>query len=156
MVDEVRAVTWEAPEHHHNEKSGDWYWALGIIALAGAGASVVFGNTLFALVILLGASTILIFSHRKPSMLEFAVTVRGIRVGNELYPYSTLESFFLDEDEPMGPQLIVKSNHLFMPLIIMPIPEEYIDDIDDILSTRLKEEHLEEPLSHKLLESLGF
>jgi hypothetical protein len=156
MVEVARAITWEAPEHVHSEKTSDWYWALGIIALAGAGASIVFGNTLFGVVILLGAITMVLFALREPKMMEFAVTLRGIKVGSELYPYSTLESFYIDEEDPAGPQLFVKSERLFMPLIIVPIPEEYVDEIDDMVSARLHEEHLEEPFSHKLLEFLGF
>jgi len=32
----------------------------------------------------------------------------------------------------------------------------YIDDIDDMLSARLPEEHIEEPISEKILEFFGF
>ena len=156
MAETVRAVTWSAPEHHHIEKSSDWYWALGIIAVAGAVASILFGNTLFGIVILLGASTMVVFALREPKLMDFAVTVRGIRTGNELFPYSTLESFYIDEHDPRGPQLLIKSKRIFMPLIIVPIPEEYIDEIDFLLSPRLTEEHLEEPFSHRLLEFFGF
>ena len=40
-----------------------------------------------------------------------------------------------------------------MHLIIMPIPEEHIEDI---LETRLPEEFIEEPLGSKILEIFGF
>ena len=43
----VEGISWEAPEHRHTDKSSDWYWALGIIAIAAAAAALVFGNTLF-------------------------------------------------------------------------------------------------------------
>ena len=147
---------WEAPEHHHEEKSGDWYWALGIIAIAAAAVAVIFSDVLFAVVILLAASTMIVVAHRKPKMMDFAVMTRGIRVGNELYPYSTLESYYIDEENLSGPQLLVKSQKLFMPLLILPIPEEHVDDIEDLISARLPEEHLEEPLAHKLMEFFGF
>lgn len=156
MAEKLRAVTWEAPEHNHNEKSGDWYWALGIIAIAGAAAALMFGSTLFAVVILLGAITMIIVAHREPKIMPFAVMTRGIRVGNDLYPYGTLESFYIDEDHPQGPMLLVKSGRLFMPLLILPIPEEHVDEIEDLISSRLPEEHLEEPFAHQLMEVLGF
>lgn len=156
MAEKLQGITWEAPQHHHIEKGHDWFWALGLLAIAGAAAAFIFGNVLFGVVILLGAITMVVFAMQKPHIIPFAVLTRGIRAGNELYPYSTLESFYLDEDHPRGPQLIVKSKKFFMPLLILPIPEEYIDDIDDLVGSRLPEEHLEEPVAHRLLELVGF
>ena len=152
----IGGITWEAPEHRHIEKGNDWYWALGIITIAATAAAIVLGNTLFGVVLLLGASTMLIFASKKPSIIPFAVTLRGIRVSNQLYPYSTLASYYLDEEGPDGPQLLLKSERMFMPIIVMPIPDEHIDDIDDILASRLPEELLEEPFSERILEFFGF
>ena len=156
MAEVLRAVTWEAPEHHHIEKSSDWFWILGILAVAASIVAILFGNILFGIVILLCAAAMTLVAMQEPNVIPFAVTVRGVRVGPDLYPYSTLESFFIDEEHPLGPQLLVKSERYFMPLIIMPIPEDHIDDIESIIETRLPEEHLEEPLAHKILEFFGF
>ncbi len=156
MEGSVHSVYWEAPEHNHIEKTNDWYWILGIIAIAGSVAMIIFNNVLFAIVIILGALTMIITGQRKPRVIEFEVSNRGIRIENDLYPFSTLESFYLDEENIPGPQLIVKSKKLFVPLLILPIPEEYMLEIEDIIAPRLHEEHLEEPFSHRLLEYFGF
>ena len=156
MAEVTRSVTWEAPEHHHFEKSSDWFWALWIIAAAAAITAFFFGNLLFSLLILLSASAVALLANREPEIVPFAVTSRGLRVNDTLYPYSTLEAFYIDEDNPMGPQLLAKSQRLFMPLIVMPLPPDYIDDIEDILETKLPEEEMEEPLATKLLEFFGF
>ena len=97
-----------------------------------------------------------IVSHHKPKIIQFEVAERGIRIGNDLYPYATLESYFLDENNTLNPQLIIKSKKLFMMLLIIPIPEEHIYHIEDIVGSRLPEEHLVEPFSHRLLEYFGF
>tara|TARA_B100000745_G_C20119591_1_gene383314 strand:+ start:657 stop:1127 length:471 start_codon:yes stop_codon:yes gene_type:complete len=156
MADDVRAVTWEAPEHHHFEKSGDWFWILGIATVTGALATFFFGNFLFAVLILIAGGIIGLVANQEPRIIHFSVSTRGLRIGNALYPYSTLECFFIDEDHPAGPQLLARSKKLFMPLLILPLPEEYIDDIEEILEVRLPEEHIEEPVAHKLLEIFGF
>lgn len=156
MDDTIRSVTWEAPEHTHIEKSSDWYWALGIIAVAGGVTAIVLGNLLFGAVILLGAVTVILVAARTPRVIPFAVTSRGVRIDNELFPYSSLESFCIDEENPDGPQLIVKSKKFFAPLLVIPLPEDHLDEIDDLISVRLTEEELEEPFSHKLLEFFGF
>jgi hypothetical protein len=156
MPEEVRAITWESPEHRHIEKTSDWYWVVGIIAVSASVVSIMFENVLFGVVILLGASTMILFSHRAPKVLGYEVSVRGVRIGDTLYPFTSLEAFAIDEDAPEGPQLIVKSHHFFVPLLILPLPFEYVDEIDELMGTRLHEAPLVEPLSHRLLEFFGF
>ena len=95
-------------------------------------------------------------SVRKPQLVKFAVSTRGVRVGDSIYPYSTLESYFIDEDNYRYPQLFLQSKKLYAPLIIIPIPTEYIHDIEDILLDRLVEEEMTEPIAHQVLEFFGF
>lgn len=156
MATPARSVAWEATAHSHVEKSSDWFWALGILAVSAGAASLFFGNFLLTILILLAASIVAIVAKKEPPITEFAVTVRGLRVGDNLYPYSTLEAYYIDEDDPNGPQLLARSNKLFMHLIVMPLPVEHIEDIEDILETRLPEEFMEEPLGTKILEIFGF
>lgn len=156
MAVEARSVTWEAPTHYHTEKTSDWFWALGILALCGAAASFFFGNFLLTILIVIAAFIMGLIASREPDITQYAVTTRGLRVGDQLYPYSSLEAFYIDEDEPKGPQLLARSKHLFARLVVMPIPEEYIEEIERILEERLPEEHMEEPLGSKLLEIFGF
>ena len=152
----MRAVTWEAPEHRHIEKSNDWYWALGIVATASACAAFILGNVLFGIVIIVGTGTMILFSDREPRVIPFAVTVRGIRIESTLYPYNSLESYHIDEGCPEGPQLLVKSKRLLLPIFVIPIPEDQVDVIDDMIALQLPNEDLEEPFSERLLEMFGF
>lgn len=156
MEERLNAISWEAPEHYHSEKSGDWYWALGIIALCGAVAAFLFGNFLFAIVILVGAGVMSLQSNKHPRIVPFLVGARGVRVGEQLFPYSALESYSIDEDDFRGPRLLLKAKHLYTPLIVMPIPEDRVQDIEDLVRERLKEEGLEEPLANRLLNMIGF
>lgn len=156
MSEVVKAITWEAPEHRQIENSSDWFWALGIIAFCGAVAAFFFGNFLFALVILLGAAVVSLRAAKPPKIVPFMVGNRGVRAGDKLLPYSMIESYRVDEDDPFGPTLLLKAKPIYMSLVVVPLPEEYVDDIEDLLRERLPEEELEESLGHKLLEILGF
>ncbi len=151
-----RAIAWEAPQHNHTDKGGDWFFAFAVVCIALVLAAILLGNTLFALLIAIAGMTLAISASKRPPIIPFAVSVRGVRVGEELYPFTTLASYCIDEDDPRGPQLLVRSLRKFMPLIVIPIPEDHIDDIEDILRARLPEEHLEEPLLVKVLEIFGF
>lgn len=156
MQPKPRSITWEAPEHHHVEKGNDWFFALAIIVLAIVIVAILFDNTLFALLLGLAGGAIGVAGAKRPSIIPFAVTVRGIKIEDRLYPFSTLESYHIDEEDFRGPQLLIKSSQKIMPLMVMPIPTDHIDDIESILKEKLVEEELEEPLFIKILELFGF
>ncbi len=151
-----RAVTWEAPEHHHIEKGNDWFFALAIIVVALVISAILFNNVLLALLIGLAGGALGVSATKKPSIIPFAVTVRGVRIDDRLYPYATLDAYAIDEDDPRGPQLLLRSARKLMPLLVLPLPIEYIDDIESILEGRLVEEELEEPFLMKVFEMFGF
>ncbi len=156
MADNTPYIGWEAPEHRHIEKSADWYWVLGIIATAASVVSIIMGNVLFGVVILLGMATMILVSYKHPRIVPFEITSQGVRVDNDLYLFSSLEAYAIDTSSSDDPQLILRSKHFFMQLLIIPIPEEFIDDIDWMMRTHLPQEHLVEPFSHRLLEFFGF
>jgi len=156
MEQTPRSITWEAPEHHHVEKGNDWFFALAIIIVALVILAILCNDVLFALLIGLAGGALAVSAAKRPSIIPYAVTVRGIKVDDHLYPYGELDSYHIDEEDPRGPQLLIKSEKKLMPLIVLPIPLAYVDEIEDILKERLPEEHLEEPLFVKVLELFGF
>ncbi len=151
-----REIAWEAPQHHHVEKGNDWFFALGIIFLALVIVALMFGDPLFALVIGLAGGVLAAAAAKRPAIVPYAVSVRGVKVEGELFPYSVLNSYHLDEEDPRGMQLLLSTNRRFTPIITLPIPDEYIDDIDDLLKEKLPEEELHEPFGLKVLEVFGF
>jgi hypothetical protein len=156
MAEVVNMVSWEAYEHAHSEKKADWFWVLGMITLAVTVAAVILGNTLFGIVVLVAGFVMSLTAIRPARIIPYEISTRSIRIDDLNYPYSTLRSFYIDEENPTGPQLLVQSNKMFMPLLILPLPEEYVDDVEELIAARLPEEFLEEPLIHKLLEMVGF
>ncbi len=151
----MEPIRWQAPEYTHYEKSSDWYWALGIVALSGAVTALILKNILFALFIIIAAFTVALFASRKPQLVHFELQRRGIAIDETLYPFNTLESFWIHEDEHGHHMLILKSERFFMPHIVIPLTQN-IEMIHDTLSERLTEEEMQEPVSHKILEFFGF
>ena len=156
MYNVPRSVTWDAPEHNHVEKSADWFFALAVLAIAAVVAAVLVGNYLFAVLCGVAGIVLAVAAGKPPRIIPFAVTARGIRIGATLFPYTTLASYHIDEDHARGPQLLVLSQRHFMPLLVIPIPEEYIDEIESILQERLAEDYLEESFFQIMLEAVGF
>ena len=150
-------IRWEAYEYNHAEKPSEWYWALGLVAIAGCVAALLFNNVLFAILILIAAFVLAVFAAREPNIVQFAVTQRGIRINNKLYPYNTLESFSIEEQSDDGiSKLIVNPENFLSPLIIIPIEGVDPDEIHDYLLLSLEEADHTEPLAHRIMEWLGF
>ena len=156
MGPKARTVTWQAPEHHHVEKNGDWFWILWIVAITGAVIAFFFDDFLLSILIIIATTIMASIANRKPNIVSYAISTRGLRVDNTLYPFSSLDAFFINENSPRGPELLVRSKKLFMHMIVMPLPLEHIEDIEDILEVRLPEEQMEEPFAARILEIFGF
>lgn len=153
-----KVIEWQALEHHHHkEKTPDWFWIVGTIAIAGSILAIYFGNILFGIVIIIAAMTVFIQSHTKPQILRYRITRRGVQIGSSIIPYSTLESFWVI-DEEINDRIILKSQKFLMPYIIIPYDSMKTDpdEIREYLLEYLNEEEMDEPVSNKILELIGF
>lgn len=149
---------WETHEFIYQEKTNDWYWIVGIIAVSISIVSIIFGNILFALFILLGAFTLCLFAAKKPEIIRYEINNTGIIINKTLYPYHSLHSFFVEDNTHHGLQskAIFRSKKLIVPLLILPLEDIHPEELRDFLFEHLPEEHHTESLSHKILEYLGF
>lgn len=148
-------MRWSAYEHDHIERGVDWFWALGIVAVSVALTSILFGNILFAVLILIAAYTIGIIARTPPELVEFELSDRGIRVGGVLHRYDEIISFWVEDEHNREPLLLVDTTKFMSPNLIIPI--EGIDPhlVRTFLQERTKEVPMKEPVSHKILEFLG-
>ena len=147
-----QAFAWRAREHEHRDHQSDWYWSVAIVAAAIIVASVMLGNTLFAVVVLVATTALVIQTMKRPDELDFALTERGVQIQNKLYPYSTLESFWATEDS----LLLIKSEKTFMPHLVIPFHPDDEDTIRAILLQVMKEEEQHESLAEIIMHRLGF
>jgi len=153
---EPQTIQWEAAEHEHKERSTDWFWTVGIVVVAGAITAIILENFLFAIVILLAGFAITLFNARRPVVHEFELSQRGLRIGSKRYPYLTLESFWVeDEQRPDEPKLLVTSKKPFVPHLVIPLGNLDPQNVREFLLPLLKEEEQRESLAHHLFEWFG-
>lgn len=149
-------LTWQAYEYVHREKSNDWFWALGIIAVGGAIAAIFLHNLLFALLILVAGVALGLFAAREPDLVTFAITRRGVRINEDLYSYQNLDGFWIEDiSEAHVPKLLLKSKKILMPMLVIPIEKVEPEDVYAALLYFLPEEELHEPFAHKIMEFVG-
>lgn len=152
------SIAWQAVEHnHYKEKTADWFWGLGIVTIGIAVLSIYFGNILFAVIIALFAIVSSMLVAQRPKLMDFELSRKGIKAGPIMFPYSNLESFWVDDGE-FDDKIIFRSKKSMSPLVIIPFDSTNTDpeSIRDFLLDYLDEEELEEPFYHVLLEVLGF
>ncbi|OHB10413.1 MAG: hypothetical protein A3H60_00250 [Candidatus Zambryskibacteria bacterium RIFCSPLOWO2_02_FULL_44_12b] len=149
-------IEWDAHEYEHKERSPDWFWAVGIISVSIAVAATIFGNIIFGLLVLIGAFALSLFTNRHPNSTHVIVNEKGVTRDRIHYPYSSLESFWIDTDHPHK-KIFLRSEKMFMPLIIVPLGESVdVDNLHESLSQFLSEEFHSLPFVEKILEYLGF
>jgi len=151
-----KTISWETAEYAHRPKSSDWFWALGIIAVAGAAAAVLANNLLFAVLIIIAALTLTLFAARVPDTFSISLTQRGIIVGNRRYPYSAFESFWVSfETEP--PRLLLLSKKIILPQLTIPIENVSPDDVRMHLTHYIEEKEQEvNSAPERIADYLGF
>lgn len=149
-------IEWDAHEYEHKVRGSDWFWAVGIISVSLAITAVIVGNIIFGILVLIGAFALSLFANRLPSTIHMIVDKKGVTRNKILYPYSTLKSFWIDTEHPHK-KIILRSEKMFMPLIIIPLGDEtLVEEIHENLSILLSEEFHSLPFIEKILEYLGF
>lgn len=157
MIDDDR-IRWDSYEFKYREKTRDWFWLVGIITVSSALIFMIFDNVLFGIFILIAGFILMYSSQRKPYIIEFELTNKGVIIGGQMLPFRNIYSFFIFNDKVSPPKLLLKTNRKIAPIVVVPIETDYVDaeTIHDFLIHFLPEEEMHESLSHRLFESLGF
>lgn len=154
-------LEWSTLEYEHKEKSADWFWALAIIIIASSITSIIYSNYFFATLLILSGVLLAAFANKKPEMIHYQLSNKGLRIQSRLYPYENIKSFWVQADltgeTNTKPLLFIKTQRLFMPIVYVPIENEWAEDIHAImLSKNIPELEMKEHPSEKIMESLGF
>lgn len=149
-------LSWQSPEHHFDRKTLDWYWGLGIIALASAVLAFYFDNFLFGIFILIAAITIGVLSYKETLSKNVAITFKGILFGQRLYPYKNFRSFWIEDDHIHGPRILLRPESSYLPLVSVHINQDEVDlfDLQEVLLEFLDEEYLQESILHRWFDKL--
>jgi hypothetical protein len=148
-------ISWQALEYEEKERHIDWFWALGVIVVAGAIASIVFGNYFFALLLIISGLLLGFFAVKKPEMVSYELNEKGLQIKSRIYPFGEIKAFWVKKEAPAS--LFIKSKRLIMPIISIPIEPDQTENIHQImLEKNIPEEEMKEHVSEKIMESLGF
>ena len=144
-------LEWEGREYDHNPKSADWYWALGIVAVAGVVAAILFGNYLLALLLIVAAAAITLHTVKQPPIHQFRLVENGLLIGDDLHLFDEMISFSVLEDirGELPPVLSIKTENWHSPHLLIPL-----DGIDADMVYAYFLHHVDESAHHHTFTDL--
>jgi hypothetical protein len=153
-----KEIKWTAPEYIFHEKSADWYWWVGTVAVFLIAISVYYGNWLFVAVIIIGGFSMVLYATRPPRIIEYSATIRGIKTDHQTYPYQSIEHFYISEHRNKEKEvlLLIKLRKTMEPLIILPLGDAPIDEIEDFLLNFIDEQEIGRPIGQTFMELIRF
>lgn len=154
-MEQKPSVSWSAIPYEFKPKSIDWYWAMGIIVIAGSIASFFFSNFLFGIFILISGSLIIFTAHREPEISHFEINEKGISINNEIIIWKNVISynFTTRRDQRL---LLVSRNVGINRIVSFPVLNIHEEDIENILKTyTIKNEDLAEGIAEQLFDYFG-
>ena len=152
----MNSFSWRTHEYVHRKRSQDWFWVVGIVATAVAITSILFGNVLFAVVVVIGAFVLCMFAARTPKIIDVEIDEKTVRVENVVYPFKELKSFWIDSEHFDGTRLVLERKRTFMPHVMIPMEEDHVETVKAILSEKIPLIPFEEHAVQSFLEHIGF
>jgi hypothetical protein len=151
----MEKIEWDALEYEEKERTSDWFWALGVVVVAGSLAAIIYGDYFFAVVLVLGGALLALFAIKPPDTVHHELNQKGLKIRNRLYLYENIGAFFVQRE--VKPLLFIKSERFFMPIMSMPINIEDAETIHELfISKNIPEEEMRVHLSEKIMDALGF
>jgi len=151
-----KRIEWHAHEHYPFEHSADWFWALGIIAIASTATAIIFGNILFGILILMAGIAMGILARKTPYESHFILTPRALIIDSAKYAVSDLKAFWIHEDRET-PLLLVDTPRFMTPDLVIPLNGVNHEAVREwFLAHNIPQKELHEGFALKLLETLGF
>ncbi len=82
------------------------------------------GNYLFALIIILVVTLLVLMEQRGPRTVEFQMTDTGFLVNDEFYPYDTMKQFRVIYNPPHTQAIYVTFPSMLRSRLTIPLPDE--------------------------------
>jgi len=125
-------LTWEAPERIFKPRNKDFWTTILSIALL-VSIILFFAKeyfliaTIFALIFLY-----YILSTQPPKNISYKITNQGVVWGEQKHPWSTLDYFFIDQEDGQN-VLYVNTNLGFPKRLIMPLGDQDKKEVREIM-----------------------
>lgn len=113
-------------------------------------------NYLFGFFLVVAGGLTLSHAFRVPRTVHCAVTSMGVRMGDRVYEFESLKSFWVDYSPPHARELMIVSKRALMPHLKIPLGDVDPLELREILLRFLQEEQHETSLTDVISKRIGF
>ena len=131
---------WDIPEFQDYTRNKTWYITAGIIGLLLLIYSIGTANLLFGVIIIIAAVTLIKIDKTKPDNIEFAITTKGIIIGDSYYEYQDLENFYIVYEPPEIKNLFIEPKNVIRPRINIPLHDQDPTEVRKLLKKYIAED----------------
>ncbi len=141
--DDSALIAWEGPEFEVYERDKQWYIAVLVVLLLIIIYAVIINSPIMAITFILIGVVGYIYLQKDPRHLVFAVTAEGVVVGEELFPFGDIESFWIFYEPPHTYLLSLRMRNRALPYVHMPLHQVDPVELREALLQFIPEERQE-------------
>lgn len=154
-LDDAEVVQWQAPEYIHRYKSPLWYGLFLLVTVALVAAAIFLMQSItFAVLILVMAFALFVYSARPPHMMNYTLSEKGLYINDTLHGFAEFKAFGILRDTDHFSLELVPVRR-FRPRVSVYFNETEGEAIVDILGTRLPMQDIEPDAFDKIVRFLG-
>lgn len=141
---------WKGPEFEVYERDKKWYLVMSAILLIIISWALYSNSPIMAITFILIGVVGYIYVNKEPRVLDYIVTHDGVIVGNELYQYENIDSFWIFYEPPHTKILSLKTKGILLPFVHVPLHDEDPVRVREIILDHIPERKQEEGLTEVL------
>jgi hypothetical protein len=151
----IEKIEWTAAEFVEYKKDKRWFFYAGLITIGLIIIAILIKNFLLAVIVLLAAVTVYIYSVKEPRKIIFSISGQGIQIDKQIYDFENLKSFWIFYNSEIK-ELSIRSKKAIMPYIKIPLGKQDPVEVRELLLKFLPEKKHQESVIDNWARRLRF
>lgn len=149
-------ISWRAAEFEFKEKTMEWYATIAVVAFVLLLFALWQKNFFFAIFTLLAGTFAALSGKRRPSVIDFSVSERGVNVGAKQYPFDQFSNFAVRTRTGHLDEIVLFQTNPISINPRLPIDAETLKSARMFFKNKLEEVDYQESLIDLIAERFGF
>lgn len=148
-------LEWHAPQYIQYHKGPVWFTIFTLL-IAAIGLYAIFTKDYFFALAMITFGIVYALTHRKkPAIIKVKLSHYGIKIGDQIYPYSQIKAFWVIYNPPLVETLNIRLDKKIMPDVTIFASQQNPSEIREFLSGYVPEwQNRQETFSETLIRLL--